>query len=177
MSGFVCGWMKRVTVRKKNRKKNKVTWGKTQSKCELEGDVKFMEMHFPGSTVWLNKSQEEDGVRTTGAEGTKGGARPKAKNTGVPPGGAFSSPHTRSSGRGSTVVKVMHSQGDDKPRLYPDLSGIEDGQEEYCEPTLLYPLVEVANPHYYPHQPLTPGNNQVIRVYRLWTESDLQEAC
>ena len=44
-----------MTVRKKNRKKNKVTMGKTQSKCELEGDVKFMEMHFPGSTVWLKK--------------------------------------------------------------------------------------------------------------------------
>ena len=88
------------------------------------------------------------------AEGTQGRARPKAKNTRVPPGGAFSPPHTRSSGIGPTEVKVMHSKGDDKPRLYPDLSGIEDGQEEYCEPTPLYPLVEVANPHYDPHQPL-----------------------
>ena len=74
-------------------------------------------------------------------------------------------------------MKVMHSQGDDKPRLYPNLSGIEDGQEEYCEPTPLYPLVEVANPHYDPHQPLTPDNNRVMRVYRPWTESNLQEAC
>ena len=39
----------------KNRKKNRVTMGKTQSKCELEGNVKFMEIHFPGSTVRLDK--------------------------------------------------------------------------------------------------------------------------
>ena len=99
------------------------------------------------------------------------------KNTGVPPGGVFSPPHTRGSGRGPTEVKVMHSQGDDKPRLYPDLSGIEDRQEECCEPTPLYPLVEVANPHYDPRQPLAPDNNRVMRVYRPWTESDLHGVC
>ena len=74
-------------------------------------------------------------------------------------------------------MKVMHTQEDDKPRLYPDLSGIEDRQEEYCEPTPQYPLVEVANPHYDPRQPLAPDNNRMMRVYRPLTESDLQEAC